>query len=128
MQLTYKGQRRFTTIYGGFISIFVVLGLAGAFFFQLYTHMYEPVFYNTAPSTRIVMQNTTDVDNLAVQNKTLKVSKGNTISVKFDLVQEPQTIIDKALRVRFYTAGLGENLTVVGTDFDAVWCQDLYAE
>ena len=128
MQLTYKGQRRFTTIYGGFISILVVLGLAGAFFFQLYTHMYEPVFYNTAPSTRIVMQNTTDVDNLAVQNKTLKVSKGNTISVKFDLVQEPQTIIDKALRVRFYTAGLGENLTVVGTDFDAVWCQDLYAE
>jgi len=48
--LRYKGQRNFTTIFGGLMSILLFLALAAGFIYQLVESLTEPQFQSFPPT------------------------------------------------------------------------------
>ena len=49
VQLTYRGQASFQTIFGGLVSLLFLLTFALGFFYQLFIMTFEPQFYNYPP-------------------------------------------------------------------------------
>ena len=47
VQLTYKGQKKFSTLLGGTCTILFVLALLVLFPWKLYQEVYHPYYYGT---------------------------------------------------------------------------------
>ena len=115
VQLTYKGEGAFNTVFGGCVSLIMVLGFSVTFFFYLYGHYFNPQF-DKHP----------DRLNFDVESVTFDPMFGDTIAV-LAVFTHNYAYVDasKYMRIQFSQQYTDSSTT---TYFDAVYCKDLYAD
>lgn len=132
VQLTYQGQKKFTTCCGGVMSILMFLSLAVTLVWAFLEELLKPQFLSTPKSSKFYNYDPSvyleEFGGIAPVTQILEISKGNTITAFAGYLNQ-NVDMRQDVRIRFYTLQFetdGSELT--STEIDAVWCKDFYAE
>ena len=118
VQLKYRGEATFSTVFGGCVSILLVVGFVTGFFVQLFMLMNDPHYYNY-PSTHDYGANETVIDPGA----------GSTVAVFVSSAYLPTETASQA-RINFYVLDYSGDSSAgpAQINYDAVLCSELYAD
>ena len=111
VQLTYNGQRAFFTLFGGCVSLILIICLAVVFILGSRLAYIDPTFQKSPAEY-----------NYLAERGVMRPQFGNTLAVSLDDLNSSQDL-RSLVRVKF-TLKNGENSTYP----EAVWCDEMYAK